>query len=104
MEPHIGSEQGGTRPVVVLQNDVGNRYAPTLIVATVTSRTEKKKHQPTHVLIGHNTAFEKPSVVQLEQIFTIDKSRVQRFLGQLTQPEMYQIEEAISSSLNLNGG
>lgn len=104
MEPHIGSEQGGTRPVVVLQNDVGNRYAPTLIVATVTSRTEKKKHQPTHVLIDHNTAFEKPSVVQLEQIFTIDKSRVQRFLGQLTQPEMYQIEEAISSSLNLNGG
>lgn len=100
MEPHIGSEQGGTRPVVVLQNDVGNRYAPTLIVATVTSRTEKKKHQPTHVLIDHNTAFEKPSVVQLEQ----NKSRVQRFLGQLTQPEMYQIEEAISSSLNLNGG
>ena len=58
MEPHIGSEQGGTRPVVVLQNDVGNRYAPTLIVATVTSRTEKKKYQPTHVLIAHNTAFE----------------------------------------------
>ena len=46
MEPHIGSEQGGTRPVVVLQNDVGNRYAPTLIVATVTSRTKKKKYQP----------------------------------------------------------
>ena len=67
MEPHIGSEQGGTRPVVVLQNDVGNRYAPTLIVATVTSRTEKKRYQPTHVLIAHNTAFEKPSVVQLEQ-------------------------------------
>lgn len=66
MEPHIGSEQGGTRPVVVLQNDVGNRYAPTLIVATVTSRTEKKRYQPTHVLIAHNTAFEKPSVVQLE--------------------------------------
>ena len=67
MEPHIGSEQGGTRPVVVLQNDIGNRYAPTLIVATVTSRTEKKRYQPTHVLIAHNTAFEKPSVVQLEQ-------------------------------------
>ena len=67
MEPHIGSEQGSTRPVMVLQNDVGNRYAPTLIVATVTSHTEKKKYQPTHVLIAHNTAFEKPSVVQLEQ-------------------------------------
>ena len=91
MEPHIGSEQGGTRPVVVLQNDVGNRYAPTLIVATVTSRTEKKKYQPTHVLIAHNTAFEKPSVVQLEQIFTIDKSRIQRFLGRLTQDEMQDL-------------
>ena len=102
MEPHIGSEQGGTRPVVVLQNDVGNRYAPTLIVATVTSRTEKKKYQPTHVLIAHNTAFEKPSVVQLEQIFTIDKSRIQRFLGQTTRNEMRRIEEALMNSLEIN--
>ena len=102
MEPHIGSEQGGTRPVVVLQNDVGNRYAPTLIVATVTSRTEKKKYQPTHVLIAHNTAFEEPSVVQLEQIFTIDKSRIQRFLGQTTRHEMRRIEEALMNSLEIN--
>ena len=102
MEPHIGSEQGGTRPVVVLQNDVGNRYAPTLIVATVTSRTEKKKYQPTHVLIAHNTAFEKPSVVQMEQIFTIDKSRIQRFLGQTTRYEMRRIEEALMNSLEIN--
>ena len=102
LDPYIGSEQGGTRPVVVLQNDVGNRYAPTLIVATVTSRTEKKKYQPTHVLIAHNTAFEKPSVVQLEQIFTIDKSRVQRFLGRLTQDEMQEIEKGVVSSLDLN--
>ena len=101
MEPHIGSEQGGTRPVVVLQNDVGNRYAPTLIVATVTSRTEKKKYQPTHVLIAHNTAFEKPSVVQLEQNFTIDKSRIQRFLGWITQNEMQEIEKGVVSSLAL---
>ena len=102
LDPYIGSEQGGTRPVVVLQNDVGNRYAPTLIVATVTSRTEKKKHQPTHVLIDRNTAFEKPSVVQLEQIFTIDKSRVQRFLGQITRNEMRRIEEALMNSLEIN--
>lgn len=101
MEPHIGSEQGSTRPVMVLQNDVGNRYAPTLIVATVTSRTEKKKYQPTHVLIAHNTAFEKPSVVQLEQIFTIDKSRIQRFLGWITQNEMQEIEKGVVSSLAL---
>ena len=102
LDPYIGSEQGGTRPVVVLQNDVGNRYAPTLIVATVTSRTEKKKYQPTHVLITHNTAFEKPSVVQLEQIFTIDKSRIQRFLGQTTRHEMRRIEEALMNSLEIN--
>ena len=102
LDPYIGSEQGGTRPVVVLQNDVGNRYAPTLIVATVTSRTEKKKYQPTHVLIAHNTAFEKPSVVQLEQIFTIDKSRIQRFLGQTTRNEMRRIEEALMKSLEIN--
>lgn len=102
MEPHIGSEQGSTRPVMVLQNDVGNRYAPTLIVATVTSHTEKKKYQPTHVLIAHNTAFEKPSVVQLEQkIFTIDKSRIQRFLGRITQNEMQEIEKGVVSSLAL---
>lgn len=104
MEPHIGSEQGGSRPVIVLQNDTGNRYSPTLIVATVTSRIAKKADQPTHVLIDQNPAFLRPSMVQAEQIFTIDKSRVQRFLGRLTQSEMYQIEEAISSSLNLNGG
>ena len=102
LDPYIGSEQGGTRPVVVLQNDVGNRYAPTLIVATVTSRTEKKRYQPTHVLIAHNTAFEKPSVVQLEQIFTIDKSRIQRFLGKTTRNEMRRIEEALMNSLEIN--
>ena len=102
MEPHIGSEQGGTRPVVVLQNDVGNRYAPTLIVATVTSRIAKKADQPTHVLIDQNPAFATPSMVQAEQIFTIDKSRIQRFLGQVTQQEMYQIDRAVVSSLDLN--
>ena len=102
MEPHIGSEQGGTRTVVVLQNDVGNRYAPTLIVATVTSRIAKKADQPTHVLIDQNPAFSTPSMVQAEQIFTIDKSRVQRFLGQVTQQEMYQIDRAVISSLDLN--
>ena len=63
MEPHIGSEQGGKRPVVVLQNNIGNRHSPTLIVATVTTRTEKKKKQPTHVLVDSNPAFEEPSMI-----------------------------------------
>ena len=84
MEPHIGSEQGGKRPVVVLQNNIGNRHSPTLIVATVTTRTEKKKNQPTHVLVDSNPAFEEPSMILLEQIFTIDKSRIERFMGYAT--------------------
>lgn len=89
--------------MVVLQNDVGNRYAPTLIVATVTSRIAKKADQPTHVLIGQNPAFSTSSMVQAEQI-TIDKSRVQRFLGRIAPSEMYRIEAAVINSLDLNGG
>ena len=80
MEPHIGSEQGGKRPVVVLQNNIGNSHSSTLIVATVTTRMEKKKNQPTHVLVDSNPAFEEPSMILLEQIFTIDKSRIERFM------------------------
>ena len=57
MEPHIGSEQGGKRPVMVLQNNTGNRHSPTLIVATVTTRTKKKKNQPTHVLVDFSLAL-----------------------------------------------
>ena len=87
MEPHIGSEQGGKRPVVVLQNNIGNRHSPTLIVATVTTRTEKKKNQPTHVLVDSNLAFEEPSMILLEQIFTIDKSRIERFMGYASKAE-----------------
>ena len=102
MEPHIGSEQGSTRPVMVLQNDVGNRYAPTLIVATVTSHTEKKKYQPTHVLIEQNPAFSRPSVVLLEQIFTIDKERIKSFMGMTSEWEMAQIEKALKCSLALD--
>ena len=100
MEPHIGSEQGGKRPVVVLQNNIGNRHSPTLIVATVTTRTEKKKNQPTHVLVDSNQAFEEPSMILLEQIFTIDKSRIERFMA--SKAEMLRIDMALLVSLALN--
>ena len=78
-----GSEQSGNRPAVVLQNDVGNFYSPTLIVATLTSKAEKKVNQPTHCLL-ENAGLNMPSVVQAEQIFTIDKSRALKYLGHLT--------------------
>lgn len=104
LDPHYGSEQGGKRPVIVIQKNTGNKFAPTVIVAAVTSKVSKKPNQPTHVLIEQNPAFSRPSVVLLEQIFTIDKERIQRLLGQTTPDEMYQINEALMNSLDLNGG
>ena len=104
LDPHYGSEQGGKRPVIVIQNNTGNKFAPTVIVAAVTSKVSKKPNQPTPVLIEQNPAFSRPSVVLLEQIFTIDKERIQRLLGQTTPDEMYQINEALMNSLDLNGG
>jgi len=104
LDPHYGSEQGGKRPVIVIQNNTENKFAPTVIVAAVTSKVSKKPNQPTHVLIEQNPAFSRPSVVLLEQIFTIDKERIQRLLGQTTPDEMYQINEALMNSLDLNGG
>lgn len=104
LDLHYGSEQGGKRPVIVIQNNTGNKFAPTVIVAAVTSKVSKKPNQPTHVLIDRNPAFSRPSMVLLEQIFTIDKERIQRLLGQTTPGEMYQINEALMNSLDLNGG
>lgn len=101
LSQYLGSEQGGIRPVVVIQNNRGNYYAPTLIVATVTSRADKKLSQPTHFLIKKNSAFTKPSVVQLEQLFTIDKQRVIQYLGKMTAKEMIGIDRAVLVSLEL---
>ena len=102
MDPNVGSEQGGERPVVVLQNDAGNKHSPTLIIATLTSKVDKKLSLPTHVLLDQNPGLKVPSIVQLEQIFTIDKRRVQRFAGQVSEDEMKQIEVAIKISLAMN--
>ena len=102
MEPHVGSEQGGERPVVVLQNDTGNKHSPTLIIATLTSKVDKKLSLPTHVLLDQNSRLRVPSIVQLEQIFTLDKQRMQRFVGQASSEEMDRIEAALKISLGMN--
>ena len=96
-----GSEQSGNRPAVVLQNDVGNFYSPTLIVATLTSKAAKKYTQPTHCLLV-NDFLSVPSIVQAEQIFTIDKSRALKYLGHLTPEEMRRVDDAVRISLALN--
>lgn len=100
LELGIGSEQNGVRPVVILQNDVGNACSPTLIVAALTSKIEKKAMQPTHSLVELDSL--EPSIVQTEQIFTIDKSRVIKYLGHLTSEEMHRVDDAVRISLALN--
>ena len=100
LDNSTGSEQSGTRPAVILQNDVGNAHSPTLIVATLTSKTEKKAMQPTHCLVVPEGL--EPSIVQAEQIFTIDKSRIQNFAGHLTPEEMSRVDDAVKISLALN--
>ena len=98
LSPYIGSEQGGTRPVIILQNNLGNIYSPTLIVAPLTSRL-KKKEIPTHYLIEDMEALKENSLVLLEQIKTIDKQRVGEYIGKIPDHDMKNIEKAITISL-----
>ena len=102
LDPYIGSEQGGTRPVVVLQNNTGNYYCPTLIVAPITSKSGKKPSQPTHYYAERIRGLELPGMVLLEQIKTIDKRRVRKYLGRMTRQQMDEIGEAIEEALGLN--
>lgn len=102
LNPVIGSEQGGSRPVVVIQNNSGNRHAPTLIVAMITSKTSKNGQLPTHYLLKENPALDEPSVVLLEQLRTIDKRRVREYLGRTSKREMLAIDKALVKSLSLN--
>ena len=101
LNPVCGSEQGGMRPVVVIQNNTGNKHAPTLIVAMVTTKSTKKENLPTHYLIKDNEAFSEPSVILLEQIRTIDKKRIKSYLGKTTKKEMLGIDKALLRSLSL---
>ena len=101
LSPVRGSEQGGSRPVVVIQNNIGNKHSPTLIVATVTTKTQKKVEMPTHYLMKDNPPFSEPSIVMLEQIRTIDKCRIEGYLGKASQREMKEIGNALMISMAL---
>jgi len=98
---NIGSEQGGCRPVLLLQNDVGNHFGPTLIVAPITSRYWKKSKQPTHTLIAGVRNLSSPSVVLAEQLLTIDKTRVMKYLGRVPEEQMQTVDKAVKVSLGL---
>ncbi len=101
LSPVVGSEQGGTRPVLVIQNDIGNRFSPTVIIAAITAQIQKAK-LPTHVEINAKKyGFERDSVILLEQLRTIDKSRLTDKITQLDAPLMEKVEEALQISLGL---
>ena len=102
LSPVIGSEQGGLRPVLIVQNDVGNKYSPTVIAAAITSRMTKSK-LPTHIdVFGEKVGLAKDSVILLEQIRTIDKKRLKEKMGHLDDDVMNDVNEAIVVSFGLS--
>lgn len=100
LSPVVGSEQGGVRPVLIIQNDRGNKYSPTTIVAAITSQ-KKKATLPTHVPIKSG-GLPKNSYALLEQIRTIDKSRLKDKIGIISDKDMEKMEEGLKVSLNMN--
>lgn len=100
LSPVVGSEQGGSRLVLILQNDIGNRFSPTVIVAAITS--QPKRVLPTHVEIGCMEALQKDSVALLEQIRTIDRIRLFEYIGRLNGLQMLSVDQALAISVGLN--
>ena len=101
LSPVVGSEQGGLRPVLIVQNDVGNKYSPTVIAAAITSKLGKAK-LPTHIdIIAQDVGLARDSVVLLEQIRTLDKRRLKEKMGHLPEGIMAQVNDAISVSFGL---
>ncbi len=104
LSPVVGSEQGGLRPVLIIQNDIGNRYSPTVIAAAITSRQDKSR-LPTHIdIYAERAGLTKNSVILLEQIRTIDKRRLKEKMGHLDDDTMRTVNNAIQISFGLDGG
>ncbi|MBQ9736244.1 MAG: type II toxin-antitoxin system PemK/MazF family toxin [Clostridia bacterium] len=101
LSPVVGSEQGGLRPVLIVQNDVGNRYSPTVIAAAITSKMGKNR-LPTHIdIYARDVGLAKDSVILLEQVRTLDKRRLREKMGHLEDSVMLRVNEAISVSFGL---
>lgn len=100
LSPVKGSEQGGYRPVLIIQNDVGNKYAPTVIAAVITSRHTKAK-LPTHIWLNAECGLPKESMVECEQVRTLDKSRLKEFMGAVSQEVMREIDKGLKISFGL---
>ena len=99
LSPVIGSEQGGNRPVLIIQNDIGNKHAPTVIICPITA--SRKKALPTHVFLS---GLKKGSIAMLEQVKTIDKTRIGSFIREASEEEMLKVDRALAVSIGLHKG
>lgn len=102
LNPSVGSEQNGFRPVLVLQNNVGNLFSTTVIIAAITGVDKKKRKFPTHYHLDNDCGLTRPSVVMLEQIRTIDKRRLKKYIGHLNADDMSNIDETLLRSLGIS--
>ena len=102
LNPVIGSEQGGTRPVLIISNDIGNKHSPTVIIAPITSSVKSKAKLPTHTAVRNFNGLDKSSVILLEQIRTIDKQRLKQYIGLLPGAMMARADKALAISISLN--
>ena len=104
LEPVVGSEQGGTRPVLIISNNTGNRHSPTVIIAAITSRVHTKAKLPTHTSVKDFEGLDKDSIILLEQIRTIDKQRLKQYMGMMPDNIMARVDKALAISISLKGG
>lgn len=101
LSPVVGSEQGGVRPVLIVQNDVGNKFSPTVIAAAITSQKDKA-NLPTHIAVdAQDSGLMKDSIILLEQVRTLDKHRLREKMGRLDRNSMNRVDQALSVSFGL---
>ena len=99
LNPVVGSEQGGTRPVLIISNNIGNRHSPTVIIAAITGRTQTKAKLPTHTEVKDVEGLDRDSIILLEQIRTIDKQRLKNHMGTMPNNIMARVDKALAISL-----
>ena len=101
LDPVVGSEQGGERPVLVIQNNVGNTHSHTVIVLAITSRCQKKKHMPTHIPI-ESSDLSMSSIALAEQVRTVDKTRLTRYVGRASKESMEAVDQSLKVSMGVS--
>ena len=102
LNPVVGSEQGGIRPVLVIQNDVGNHFSPTVVAAAITSR-KAKNSLPTHILLENVPGLAPTSLLLLEQLRTIDRKRLRGYIGRISKEKMLEVDAALAISIGISG-